>query len=352
MPANALPLPDLRIRVNGTDVQPDLLQDVIAITTQEDLGAVGMFAIQLYNWNPNTLQYTWSDDNRFRPGAEVEISLGYVDEMQPILTGEVTSLEPAFESYETPQVTVRGFDRGHRLQRGRKTRSFVREKDSGIAQKVAREAGLTAKCTDSKITNEYVLQHNQSDWAFLTERADRIGYLLFVRHKELHFAPPALDRQPVVRFGLTDDVVSFHPRLASGPQVDQVLARGWHVKDKKAIVGTARSGQIVPIGSGASGLAQARSAFGAAEAAVVDDPVGSQAEADAMALAQLNDRARRFVTGELTCQGQPKVHPGDVVAVDGAGRRFSGNYFVTGVTHIVDMARGYQTRLYLQRSTA
>ena len=352
MPANAVPLPDLRIRVDGRDLQHEVIEDVIAVTTQEDLGALGMFAIQLYNWNANTLQFTWSDDDRFRPGAEVEISLGYVDDLQRVMAGEVTSLEPAFQADETPQVTVRGFDRGHRLQRGRKTRSFAKLKDSAIAQKVAHEAGLSAKVKDSRLVHDYVLQHNQSDWSFLTERADRIGYMLFVRDKELHFAPPALNRQPVARFGLDDDVLSFHPRLAIGPQVDQVVVRGWSAWDKKAIQGKARVGQEGRIGDGTSGLSRASSAFGSVEGAVVNEPVANKAEADAMALAQLDDGALRYVMGELACQGQPKVHPGDVVAVDGAGRRFSGNYYVTGVTHIVDMARGYQTRLYLQRSTA
>jgi phage protein D len=75
-----------------------------------------------------------------------------------------------------PSLTVRGFDRLHRLMRGRKSRTFVKQKDSDIVSKIVQDAGLTADATDSRVTYEHVYQHNQTDWEFLRVRAQRIGY--------------------------------------------------------------------------------------------------------------------------------------------------------------------------------
>ena len=163
-------LPDINIRINGSDL-PDAVQpDIMSVTVHEDLDAASMFAIKLYNWDQNTLEFTWSDDARFAPGNEVELWLGYVNALEKVMVGEITSLEPAFQAGETPRVTVRGYDRRHRLLRGRQTRSFTKMKDSATASKIAGDAGLQARVVDSKVTLDYVLQHNQTDMAFLQDR--------------------------------------------------------------------------------------------------------------------------------------------------------------------------------------
>ncbi|ETX05494.1 MAG: hypothetical protein ETSY2_22625 [Candidatus Entotheonella gemina] len=182
-------LPDLHIRINGSDLPDDAQRDVKAVTVHEDLDAASMFAIELYNWDQNTLAFTWSDDARFAPGNEAEIWMGYVDALQKVMVGDITSLEPAFQADEIPQVTVRGYDRRHRLLRGRQTRSFTKMKDSAIARQIAGDAGLQARVQDSHVTLDYVLQHNQTDMAFLQDRAGRIGYEVFVKEKTLYFQP-------------------------------------------------------------------------------------------------------------------------------------------------------------------
>ena len=83
----------------------------------------------------------------------------------------VTGLEPHFSFGHQPTFTVPGYDRRHRFGRGRKTRTFVQQKDSDIAAQIAGEAGLHAQSIDSSVTHEYILQANQTDMEFLQERA-------------------------------------------------------------------------------------------------------------------------------------------------------------------------------------
>jgi phage protein D len=93
-----------------------------------------------------------------------------------------------------PSVIVRGYDRRHRMQRARKTRTFVTQKDSDIASAVAREARLSVEAVDSTVIHDYVIQANQTDLEFLQERARRIQYEVFVTDKTLHFRPVQNDR--------------------------------------------------------------------------------------------------------------------------------------------------------------
>ena len=62
---------------------------------------------------------------------------------------------------------VRGYDKSHRMNRGQKTRTFLKKTDSAIAKELASPAGLTFKEAPAATTqHEYVLQHNLTDFEF------------------------------------------------------------------------------------------------------------------------------------------------------------------------------------------
>ena len=55
---------------------------------------------------------------------------------------------------------------------------------------------------------------------------------------------------------------------------------------------------------------------------------------------------------DVVADGRPEVHAGTVVAIEGAGERFSGDYYVTSVTHTLTGEAGYQTSFSVERNTA
>ncbi len=346
-------VPAISIRVNGREILPEILQDVLSVAVHEDLDAASMFTIRLYNWNMATLKYTWSDDTLFAPGNEVEIWMGYVDQLKQVMLGEITGLEPLYQAEEAPSIIVRGLDHRHRLFRGRQTRSFVQIKDSAIAQQIAQQAGLRAKVTDSKVTLEYVLQHNQTDMMFLQDRAARIGYEVYVKDKTLYFQPHQHDGRETVTLSLEQDVIEFYPRLTTVFQVGEVVVRGWDAKQKKEILGKAAAGQeSSTMGGRTSGPKAANSAFGKSSVASVARPVFTKAEADQMALGQFNDAALAYIEGEGLCLGRTDLRAGTVAKIEGAGAIFSGLYYITATEHSITPAQGYQTRFTFQRNAS
>jgi phage protein D len=346
-------VPDAAIQVNGRALPHAAWADLRSITVQEDLDAMSMFTLELYNWDDRTLKFTWSDSTVLAVGTEVRISLGYVDAIKPVMVGEITSLEPRFASDEQPKVTVRGYDHRHRLARGRKTRAFKQLSDSAIAGRIAREAGLRAVTTDSGAAVPHVLQSNQSDWEFLVGRARLIGYEVFVRDKVLYFRKPQQASTAAATLRIGRDISEFSPRLSAQDQIAEIAVRGWDVKGKKPIVATATAGQVTSTGGGgSSGPRAARQAFGTSSEASVDLPVRSVAEADRIARGRLDDLALDYVRGEVVCDGRPEVRAGTVVKIEGAGTRFSGSYYVTAVSHTVTGEDGYRTTFSVQRSAA
>lgn len=342
-------VPAMSVLVNGSALPLAAQTDIRSLTVVEDLHALSMFTLVLYNWDLEKLEFTWSDSSFFGIGGQVRISLGYLDDLHEVMTGEITSLEPTFTADEPPTLTVRGYDYRHRLARNRKTQTFFRMKDSAIVSQVARSAGLRAVVEDTRNTLDYVVQHNQTDLEFLQRRAQLIGYEVYVREKVLYFRPPQHGRQAAATLRLGQDIIEFTPRLRTLDQVGEMTVRGWDVMKKDLIVGTAGTTSTT-MGGKSSGPARTKKTFGRSGAASVDVPVPSKARADQMARGRFDDMALTYIQGEVECAGRSQLHAGTVVDIEGAGETFSGAYYLTSVTHTLTGPEGYHTRLEVRRN--
>lgn len=343
-------LPDVNIYVNGIPLPAAAQSDLRAVTVQDDLQALGMFTLELHNWDDQKLQVAWSDSEQFAVGSEVAIWLGYVGDLHQVMEAEITSLEPVFTAGQQPMLMVRGYDRRHRLARGRKTRTFVQMKDSAIATQIAREAGLRIEVDDSQTILGYVIQSNQSDLEFLRRRASLIGYEVFVRGKVLYFRSPRTADPPDDKLSLGEDITEFSPRLSTLNQPTELTVRAWDVKNKKAIVATSRETPYA--GGRLSGPETALRAFGVAAVTLTGWPATNLGVASGIAAGQFSTEALAFVEGTVAAFGRPRLRPGTVVGISGAGQRFSGPYYVTSVTHTMTPEHGYQTSFTVQRNAA
>lgn len=345
-------VPEVKVRVNGSDLSFDAASDIITVNVLEDVNAAGMFTLTVLNWDNKEMRVTWIDDNQFKEGNAIEIDMGYRDHMKNIFKGEITGVEPQFSHDRPPTLTVRGYDRRHRLMAKRKTRTFLKMRDSEIASQVASDWSLTPKVTDSRVTLDYVIQHNQSDFEFLAERARRIGYELVVDNTTLLFRPRKNDGSPSITLTRDIELLEFSARLTTMGQIEEVAVQGWSAKDKDGVVAKASVGDEHQMGGSASGPAATRRAFSGSGGTTVEVPVSSQAEADQLARGWFAEMALSYVEGDGLCIGDPDLHPGVLVKIDGLGRRFSGSYYVMSTEHSYRPGTGYRTAIGVRRNAA
>src|SRR2546423_12171150 len=325
MPAQGpdVPVPTVEVLVNGSALSAvAAAAHVVQVSIEEDTELPGMFSLEIVASDYLDDQFLWIDnEDLFSVGDSVEVKMGYDDQLTSMFKGEITGLEPSFNSDRLPSLVVRGYDRRHRLARGRRTRSFLKKKDSDIAAQIAREAGLTANATDSGVTHDYGLQADRTDVESLLERASRINYEVVVEDKTLNFRPVANGAGEVLTLKADEDLVEFNPRLSSAGQVSDVAVRGWDPKNKKEIVGKSKSGdEVSKMGGTQAGAALSEKAFGAATGLLSRTPVAAQAEADQMAVARLNSASLELITGEAVCGGRADLRPGQGVKIDGVGQ--------------------------------
>src|SRR5262245_3377405 len=346
-------VPSFAIAINGTPLDAATAAHVDFVRVAQDLGWPSMFSFVISGSEDLNQDVPWVDDELFSIGHVVDVKLGYEDRVDTVMVGEIVALEPEFRQDGLPSLTVRGYDRLHRLQRARKARTFVQQKDSDIAAQIADESGLTPQVDDSSVIHDHVYQHQQTDFEFLLQRARRINYELSVDDKTLNFR--ALKNGDGASFTLTSgaDLLRFNARRSAAVQPSEVSVRGWSVRDKAAVIGQARAGdETSAMGGETSGPAFGERTFGAAPDPCGGWPTQSQAEADQVARARLNAAALKFVTGDGVCLGRTDLRAGVVVDVQTGSKSFSGPYYVTGAEHHYSDRHGYLTYFTARRSAS
>jgi uncharacterized protein len=344
--------PNVHILIQNESLSPEVTYDLLSVTVSDDLEAPSMFELRLVTWDLIKQEMTWVDDKSlFDIGNVVEIRIGYEGYMRSVILGEITGLEPEFMQDLTPILVVRGHDLRHRLLRGRQTKSFVQMKDSDVASQIAIARGLTPKVTDTKSKLEYILQHNQTDWEFLQERALRIGYEVAVDGKKLLFRPHENTNSQILTLTYGKDLQEFLPRLSTLNQVSDLEVRGWYPLTKERIISKATVGdEGGTMGGNISAGEATEKAFGESRNKIVNQPVRDKFEADSMAFGQFKHNALAYISGEGTCLGDPSLRAGKVIGITGVGKRFSGLYYLTSVQHNYSQIKGYTTSFTVRRN--
>jgi len=347
------------LKIDGKAASDDLLNDILQISIEESLHLPGMFTLVIRNdyFSSRDNENPWLHDETFIIGKSIEIGFSssttedadFSDAKSGILlSGEITAIEAQFNSESQAPIIVRGYDVSHRLHRGRYNRSFQNMKDSDIVSKIVGEVEISKGTIDSTggpygfgDPVGYVFQENQTNMEFLRERAARNGFELFVQDGKLHFRKPKEDSSLSLEW--LKDISKFNVRVSSAEQVSEVEVRGWDYQNKQAIVSTKNSqnSQILTKTGQGEGKKISTAFTGSPKTIVVDKPVSSSKEAEAIAQALYNELSGEFVQADASSEGNPDIRPGKVIKLKAIGK-YSGSYYVTETRHLFQ-DRNYTT---------
>ena len=331
------------VKVAGNDLPKEVMDQLYEVQLDNSLHLPDMCTLRLHD--PDA-KYT--NEKLFKLGAELTVEAGDEEDRhkEKIFDGELIGIVPEYRDGTIVDLTVRGYDRSHRLHRGAQAKAYLNMSDSDIASKIASDHGLTPDVDSSSPVHDHVYLDGQTHMEFLRDRARRIGYEAYVREKTLCFKKAETRSGSAVKLEFGKELRSFRPILSLGEQINEVRVKGWDVSQKKEIIGKATKGKGMPeIGQEGPGGDVAKKAFGddASELTVLAR-VKNQAEADTVAQAVLDQHSGAFVEAEGLCYGNYDIKPGSKVELSALGKRFNGKYRVTQVTHIWDTGSDYLTR--------
>jgi phage protein D len=310
---------------------------------------------------PDLFELTFLDADRLALGVlAAEVGAGILVGVRaegdaapaPLIDGEVTSIEVAIDT-SGRRVTLRGYDRSHRLFRGRVTAGYQDVTYDDIAKRVAQRAGLRAGTIDhAGEVHEHVAQADEHDWAFLKRLAAEIGFEVVVQGDQLHFrnpkpaedAPQAVDMLSVEPFALVvgSSLLRLNANLTSAAQVKEVEVRGWNRETKQALTATAKPATDAVAPSVTP--AQLAKPFGDRSLVTGSPGLATQSRVDSSAAVLSDAIAAGSAELEGVARGNPALRAGTAVVVSMAGPPFDGKYVLTATRHRYSPEEGYVVR--------
>lgn len=347
MPESSFKIARPTINIAGQD-NPQLAEGLLSLLIVENTSGLYRCEATFGNWGAlnNSTGFLYFDRSLLDFGKALKIKLG----ADTLFDGRILGLEAHFPEGNSPELCVLAEDRLQDLRMVRRTRSFADVSDSDIMKQIASEYGLTPNIKADGPHYKAVAQVNQSDLAFVRERARNIDTELWVDGSTLYAWSHSERGAGNLEITYGNDLRSFSVLADLANQRTGVTVSGWDVAAKEGLKHRATDDVIKSeLMNGASGQSILSNAFGKREEAFAHTVPVTSDEAKAEAEAYFKASARRFVVGRGIADANSQLRVGSKVSLTGLGPLFNGKYYLTEVMHLFDGTHGIRTEFSGER---
>src|SRR2546422_4008801 len=332
------------VRVDG-QAREKVSELVIGMEMTENEGGLSALELRMSNVASDPAggaDLAFEDDRVLRLGATIEVYGGDESAPQEIFRGIITGLEAEFSHAGPPELVVLAEDAAQKARMARRTETHEDVSLADLARKLANRLNLVPVVDGFDRNSGTWVQLNESDLAFLRRLLSRYDGDLQVVGRELHVSRRTDVRRGAIELQLYGQLSRARFTVDLAHQVTEVTASGWDPAQGRRVSGTSSGAALGP-GSGRTGSQILADAVGERSEHIGHLAVVTDAEAQALADAAFDRRARRFVRVEATAEGNPALRVGTHVTVRGLGSRFDNTYYVVRACHRYDVRRGYET---------
>jgi phage protein D len=340
-----------RLRIDGTlvaDLGDSLLQSLLIEET-----TLGLFRCEanFINWGQRAREvgYLFFERDVLDFGKTFSVEFGPPGEAGPVFAGRISGMEATFPQARPPEVTILAEDRFQDLRMERRTRTFEDVTDADAMRQIVSQQGMTAQIDVDGPTHRLLAQVNQSDLAFVRERAAAVDAELWIDNRTVYVQARSRRSHGTVTFTYGDDLLEFTVLADLAHQRTAVRVSGWDVAEKEAIDVEAGRSAISAEVNGYRGGSQVLEALTPRTERVALTTPLSQQEAQSLAEARYRARARSFVRGKGAVNGNARLRVGTTVELANLGPLFDGPYYVTLARHTFDPIYGYRTLFHAER---
>jgi hypothetical protein len=340
-----------RIEVAG-QASPALSDGLQALVVEETGDGMARLEATFGNWGPKNggVGFLYFDRALIDFGKRLKIEAGAGQAGGLLFDGRVMAIEGRYARDRAPELLVLAEDRLQDLRMTRRTRTFENVTDKDVIQQIASAHSLQASADVSGPTHTVIAQVNQSDLAFLRERARACDAELWIDGTTLHVQARGRRRGASVSLAYGHALLEFAVMADLSGQASGFNVSGWDVAGKEAVSARATDSALSgELGQDDSGSKVLSAAIGDRDQSVVHELPLTAAAARGLAEAYYRRAARRFVSGRGVAEGDARLRGGASLSLSGLGTLFDGRYYVARAEHSFDPMRGYRTTFDVER---
>jgi phage protein D len=336
----------------GGQVQTQLGDRLLGLCVEENVEGLYRAELTFANFDKvaDAFGFVYFDRTVLDFGKPLTIQMGAGVGSATIFSGTITALEGRFPHVRPPEILIKAEDRLQDLRMTRRTRTFENLSDSDLFQQVASQQGLQANVDASGPTYPVLAQVNQSDLAFLRERARAVDAELWVDDNQLNVVSRSKRQANAFTLTYGQGLFEFMCMADLADQSTSFSVSGWDVTGKQPLsysaTSTALGGEL---NGDLGGSAVLQQAVGTRDQQVVHQMPFTTQETQALAEAWYRRWARRFVTGTGMADGDGRIQVGTNLTLSGLGPLFEGAFYVTAARHVFDPKTGYRTWFSVER---
>jgi phage protein D len=335
------------IFVDGTE-DSALAQGLLKMSVQENVQGLYRAELRFGNWGPkgNQIGFLYFDRKKLDFGKALRLQL----DSDVLFDGRISAIEAEFGEGASPEISVLLEDRLQDLRMTRRTRTFDNISDGDVIKRIANDHGLQPQVDVTGPTHKLLAQVNQSDLAFIRERARAAGAELWLDDRKLYAKPRTARNGTPLKLKYGADLRQFTATADLAHQRTSVTVAGWDVSGKQAIKHKADDAAVRnEAGADDTGAKILGDAFGKREEAVAHTVPLTSDEAKSHAEAWYQAAARRFLVGRGLAQPNAKLRVGTWIELDGLGSLFNGKYYLADVHHSFDGPGGFRSEFTAER---
>ncbi len=311
---------------------------VKSIQTDANINKISSAKIVLIDGGVATdTKFQAGDSTSFEPGKVIEIKAGYESTERSIFKGIVIKHGLQIKKGArggAPELVIECKHKAIKLTGVRKNEVYSKKKDSEIITKILSGGGVKKTVDATSYKNPELIQYYTTDWDFMLLRADANGLIVIPDADKLSVIKPKLSGSPAIEIEYGSSLYELQVEIDASNQYAKSIAYSWDVAQQKLIKGTGSAPSSRLGGNwSAAKIRKVVNEKPYIQATPINIPM---TYLDTWAAARLVKSTMAFFQGKVSFQGYAALKVGDMVKLKGLSKRFNGNMFVGGITHIIE----------------
>ncbi|MGB1204929.1 MAG: type VI secretion system tip protein VgrG [Chitinophagales bacterium] len=318
------------VKVDGKEIQETY--QVLSADVHKAVNRIASARVILLDGDVSTEEFEASDSDTFKPGAAITIITGHdSDSRHTVFEGIVIKHSVKIRRSGVFVLTIDCKDKAIKATKGRKNKYFYKKKDSDIIKEVLQETGLNVNVEATNHKHDEMIQYHSSNWDFINTRAELNGMLVVNDDGKIDIKAPKLE-SPVFTAKFGKNLLEFEGEIDVQNQLKGAKSKSWKYANQGLVEAAGSTSFSNALGGSGSGewadiLGQ--------EAQFTHSGRVSEQELKEWANTKMMRSELSKVRGRAKFQGSEKIKPGTTVKLEGVGKKFSGDAFVSAVSHSI-----------------